>query len=157
MPNRQVEANRQAVTEAFERMLEIIEENNGYRKLDRDIEAVDAMHRRMVEIIETFFGSEDENEAVIAAMLIQWMEIARKAQSGMLRNKRAAIQPYESLINPDNYLPDPAHFIEHVKQKIAEEEKAEDPFLSWLRNFGLPVAGISALVNAVFLLYQYAR
>lgn len=154
MPNRQVEENRQIIAEALERAMEIIAQNNGYQKLDRDIEAVDAMHQRLQDVLTNFFSAEDENETVILTLLSEWIETARKAKSGMLRNKRAALQPYEKVMNPDNYLPDPAHFIE---QHIAEEEKTEDSFLSWLRNFGLPVAGISALVNAVFLLYQYTR
>lgn len=157
MPNRQVEENRQIIAEALERAMEMIAQNNGYQKLDRDIEAVDAMHQRLQDVLMNFFSAEDENETVILTLLSEWIETARKAKSGMLRNKRAVLQPYEEVINPDNYLPDPAHFMVIEQKDEQEDEKTEDPFLSWLRNFGLPVAGISALVNAVFLLYQYVR
>lgn len=124
MPNRQMEEDRTAINRTLlERAMEYALTHR-HEKIDQDIDGVIAMHKRLTEVVEQFFGTDDENEIVVRSLLLQWIDTARQARVGMLRNEREEILAFDDDYDPKNYLPKPAHRIH--REYIAEEEETEN-------------------------------
>jgi hypothetical protein len=101
-------------------------------KLDMEIESVDVMHERLSAVMKNYFTMENEQEMAILTVTLEWLETARKAYSGMLRNKREWYAPLETH-DEKNYLADPAHLQEELVTEHVEENIPEHEF-QWLKS-----------------------
>lgn len=145
------------LTQALEALKKQEPVNAEVMQLDREIEASEQIHARLVTILDSYLSDED-NERVVKAMLVGWLDVARKASVGMLRNKRHALVAYEDF-DEEDYLPTPAHKpVMDIVVSEASEVTKEETFIEesasgfeW-RNF-LPTivgAGIgSGIVSAI--------
>lgn len=102
-------------------------------KLDREIESVEVMHERLSAVMRNYFTMDNEQEMAILTVTLEWLETARKAYSGMLRNKREWYAPLETH-DEKNYLPDPAHLQEDKLVEEVEEEETPEQGFQWLKS-----------------------
>lgn len=137
------------LTQALEVLRKQEPVNAEVAQLEREIVASEQIHVRLVTILDSYLGDED-NERVVKTMLVGWLDVARKASVGMLRNKRHALLAYEAFDEVD-YLPTPAHMpaLDIVLSRVFIEDSANG--FEW-RNF-LPTilgAGLgSGIVSAI--------
>lgn len=137
------------LTQALEVLRKQEPVNAEVAQLEREIVASEQIHVRLVTILDSYLGDED-NERVVKTMLVGWLDIARRASVGMLRNKRHALLAYEAF-DEEDYLPTPAHMpaLDIVLSRVFIEDSANG--FEW-RNF-LPTilgAGLgSGIVSAI--------
>jgi len=108
------------LTKALEALKKQEPVNAEAAQLDREIEASEAIHARLVTVLDQYFGEED-NERVVKEMLVGWLDVARRASVGMLRNRRHAVVAYEEFDDED-YLPMRAHKPEVMEEVVDGEE-----------------------------------
>ena len=143
------------LTQALEALKKQEPVNAEVMQLDREIVASEQIHARLVSILDSYLSDED-NERVVKAMLVGWLDVARKASVGMLRNKRHGLMAYEDF-DEEDYLPTPAHMptMDIVLSEVTKEEVLIDDsaneidwrtFLPTMLGAGVGSAIVSLLV-----------